>query len=70
MNLMKYNLVLRGLAEYKAGVLSLLGIIMGRKKGYNIRGGQKLPPRNLKIISSRSWWKEYHVHNLENRGDS
>ena len=32
MNLMKHNMVQRGLAEYKAGLLSLLGIIMGRRK--------------------------------------
>ena len=30
MNLMKHNLVYRGLVEYKAGIMSLLGIIMGR----------------------------------------
>ena len=32
MNLMNQNLVQRGLAEYKAGLLSLLGRIMGRGK--------------------------------------
>ena len=32
MNLMKHNLVQRGLEEYKAGILSLLGRIMGRGK--------------------------------------
>ena len=37
MNFMKHNLVQRGLAEYKAGLLSLLGRIMGRGKGYNNR---------------------------------
>ena len=37
---MKYNLVQRGLGGYKVGVLSLLGRIIGRKKGYNIRWGQ------------------------------
>ena len=67
MNLMKHNLVHRGLAEYKAGLLSLLGRIMGRGKGYTSRGGQQLPPWDQKIISSRSWWQEYHIHNLENR---
>ena len=36
---MKHNLVQRGLAEYKAGILSLLGIIMGRGKGYTSGGG-------------------------------
>ena len=39
MNLIKHNLVHRGLAEYKAGLLSLLGRIMGRGKGYTNRGG-------------------------------
>ena len=39
MNLMKNNLVQRGLEEYKAGLLSLLGRIMGRVKGYTSRGG-------------------------------
>ena len=39
MNLMKHNLVQRGLAEYKAGLLSLLGRIMGRGKGYTSKGG-------------------------------
>ena len=34
MNLMNHNLVQRGLEEYKAGILSLLGRIMGRGKGY------------------------------------
>ena len=36
---MKNNLVQRGLEEYKAGLLSLLGRIMGRVKGYTSRGG-------------------------------
>ena len=31
MNLMKHNLVQRGLEEYKEGILYLLGIIMGRE---------------------------------------
>ena len=39
MNLMKHNLVERGLAEYKAVLLYLLGRIMSRGKGYTIRGG-------------------------------
>ena len=39
MNLMKHNLVQMGLAEYKAGLLSLLGRIMGRGKWYTSRGG-------------------------------
>ena len=34
MNLMKHNLVERGLAEYKAGLLYLLGRIIRRGKGY------------------------------------
>ena len=34
MNLMEHNLVQRGLLEYRAGLLSLLGRIMGRVKGY------------------------------------
>ena len=69
MNLMKHNLVERGLVEYKAGLLYLLGRIIWRGKGYTSRGGgQQLPPRDQKIISSRSWWQEYHVHNLKNRG--
>ena len=37
MNLMNHNLVQRGLVEYKAGLLSLLGKIMGRGKGYTNR---------------------------------
>ena len=36
---MKHNLVERGLAEYKVGLLSLLGRIMRRGKGYTSRGG-------------------------------
>ena len=40
MNLMKHNLVQRGLAEYKTGLLSILGRIMGRGKGYTSRGGE------------------------------
>ena len=36
---MKHNLVQRGLAEYNAGLLYLLGKIMGRGKGYTNRGG-------------------------------
>ena len=36
---MKYNLVQRGLAEYKEGLLYLLGKIMWRRKGYTIKGG-------------------------------
>ena len=39
MNLMKHNLVQRGLVEYKSGLLSLLDRIMGRGKGYTNRGG-------------------------------
>ena len=39
MNLIKHNLLQRGLVEYKAGLLSLLGRIMGRRKGYASRGG-------------------------------
>ena len=39
MNLMKHNLVERGLAEYKAGLLYLLGRIIRRGKGYTSRGG-------------------------------
>ena len=35
---MNHNLVQRGLAEYKAGPLSLLGIIMVRGTGYTSRG--------------------------------
>ena len=38
MNLIKHNLVQRGLAEYKAGLLSLLGRMM-RRKVYTSRGG-------------------------------
>ena len=40
MNLMKHNLVHRELVEYKTGLLSLLGIILGRGKGYTTRGGK------------------------------
>ena len=43
MNLMNNNLVQRGLAEYKAGLLYILGIIIGRGKGCTIMGGGKLP---------------------------
>ena len=39
MNLMKHNLVQRALVEYKSGLLSLLGRIMGRGKVYTNRGG-------------------------------
>ena len=54
MNLMKHDMVERGLAEYRAGLLYLLGRIMRRRKGYTSRGGQQLPPWDQKIISSRS----------------
>ena len=37
MNLMKHNLVERGLAEYKAGLLYLLARIIRRGKGYTSR---------------------------------
>ena len=40
MNLMKHNLVQRGLAEYKSGLLYLLDRIMGRGKGYTNREGK------------------------------
>ena len=40
MNLMNHNLIQRGLAEYKAGLLSILGRIMGRGKGYTNIGGE------------------------------
>ena len=39
MNLVKHNLVQRGLEEYMSGLLSLLGKIMSRGKGYTSRGG-------------------------------
>ena len=39
MNLMKHNLVERGLAEYKVGLLYLLDRIIRRGKGYTSRGG-------------------------------
>ena len=42
MNLMNYNLVQRRLVEYKGDLLSLLGRIMGRGKGYTIKGGAKV----------------------------
>ena len=35
MNIMKHKLVQRGLEEYKAVLLSLLGIIMGRGEVYD-----------------------------------
>ena len=38
-NLTKHNLVQRGLAEYKAGLLYHLGRIMARGKVYTSRGG-------------------------------
>ena len=38
MNLTNHNLVQRGLAEYKEGIIYLLGIIMWRGKGYNSGG--------------------------------
>ena len=38
MNLVKHNLFQRRLAEYKSGLLSLLGRIMGRGKVYTSRG--------------------------------
>ena len=37
--LMKHNLVHRGSAEYNVGLLSILGKIMGRGKGYTSSGG-------------------------------
>ena len=39
MNLMKHNMVERGLAEYKVGLLYLLDRIIRRGKGYTSRGG-------------------------------
>ena len=42
MKLMKHNLVQRGLAEYRAGLLSPLGRIMGRGKGYTSRGEESV----------------------------
>ena len=39
MNLMKHNLVERGLAEYKAGLLYLLGRILRRGKGNSYHPG-------------------------------
>ena len=39
MNLMKHNLVERGLAEYKVGLLYLLDRIIRRGKGYTGREG-------------------------------
>ena len=68
MNLMKHNLVHSGLADYKLGILSLLDTIMGRGKYILIGGWATVTIMGLKIISSRSWWQEHHVHNLENRG--
>ena len=44
---MKHNLVHRVLAEYKTGLLSLLGIIMGRGKGYTSRGGATVTTMGL-----------------------
>ena len=41
MNLMKHNLIERRLAEYKAGLLYLLGRIMRRGKGYTSGVGGK-----------------------------
>ena len=40
MNLMNHNLVHMWLSEYKVGLLSLLGIIMGRGKRYTSGGGE------------------------------
>ena len=42
MNLMKHNLVERGLAEYKVGLLYILGRIMRRGKVYTSGGGAKV----------------------------
>ena len=39
MDLMKSNMVHRGLVYYKGGILFLLVRIMGRGKGYMSRGG-------------------------------
>ena len=58
MNIMKHNLVQRGLAEYKAGLMSLLVRIIIRGNGYTSRWGQQLPPWDQKIISIRIWWQE------------
>ena len=70
MNLMNHNLVWRGLAQYNTDILYILGRIMERGKQYTIRGVQQLPPWDQNITSSISWWQQYHVHNLENRGES
>ena len=37
-NLIKYNLLQRGLDDYKGGLISLHGRIMGRGKGYTSGG--------------------------------
>ena len=39
MNLMNHNLLHRRLAEFKAGLLSIIGRIMGRGKVYTSRRG-------------------------------
>ena len=39
MNRIKHNLIQRGLAEYKAGLLSILGRILGRVKVHTSREG-------------------------------
>ena len=76
MNLMKQNLIQRGLAEYKSGLLSLFDRIMGRRKGYTNRHRWELPVVNYHGIRGNYhypffWviflvilhdfiWKNYH----------
>ena len=56
MNLMKHNLTQRGLAEYKAGLLSLLGRIIARAKEYTnklIGGGETVTTMGSKYYTNQ-----------------
>ena len=56
MNLMKHNLVERGLAEYKVGLLYLLDRIIRWGKGYTSRGGGVIncePPEALSSVRNK-----------------
>ena len=68
MNLMKHNLVQMGLEEYKAGLLSLLGRIMGRGKWYTSRGGKTVTTMGSEDYIKQKLVTRVPHHNVENRG--